>query len=115
MHRERLASGARNFLSPLQFCGSCVKIQPCTSQEKETRDIMARRWFQVFRLLTGLALFATLLGGCESATPHPGNNIATPGVIKIGAELPLAGDDASAGKAAEDGIRLAIDEANRQH
>ena len=76
---------------------------------------MARRWFQVFRLLTGLALFATLLGGCESATPHPGNNIATPGVIKIGAELPLAGDDASAGKAAEDGIRLAIDEANRQH
>jgi branched-chain amino acid transport system substrate-binding protein len=76
---------------------------------------MARRWFQVFRLLTGLALFATLLVGCESATPHPGSNIATPGVIKIGAELPLVGDGASAGKAAEDGIRLAIDEANRQH
>lgn len=76
---------------------------------------MARRWFQVFRLLTGLALFATLLGGCESGTPHPGNNTATPGVIKIGAELPLVGDDASAGKAAEDGIRLALDEANRQH
>jgi branched-chain amino acid transport system substrate-binding protein len=76
---------------------------------------MERCRFRVFRLLTGLALFAILLGGCESGTPHPGNNIATPGIIKIGAELPLVGDDASAGKAAEDGIRLAIDEANRQH
>jgi branched-chain amino acid transport system substrate-binding protein len=76
---------------------------------------MARRWFQAVRLLTGLALFAILLGGCESGTPHPGNNVATPGVIKIGAELPLIGDEASAGNAAEDGIRLAIDEANLRH
>lgn len=76
---------------------------------------MARRWFQVFRLLTGLALFAALLVGCEGSAPNPGSTPTTSGMIKIGAELPLIGGDASAGKAAEDGIRLAIDEANRQN
>lgn len=75
---------------------------------------MARCWFQVFRLLTGVALFAALLVGCETSTPHPGNNTTTPGVIKIGTEFPLMGADAAIGKAAEDGVRLAIDEANRQ-
>ncbi len=75
---------------------------------------MARCCFQVFRLLTGLVLFAALLAGCESSAPHPGNTPAASGVIKIGAELPLVGGDAEIGRAVADGIRLAIDEANRQ-
>ena len=76
---------------------------------------MARRWLQVFRLLTGLVLFAALLAGCESSTPNPGNNTTTPGVIKIGIDVPLVGTDAGIGRAAEDGVRLAIDEANSQN
>jgi len=76
---------------------------------------MARRWFQVCRLLTGLVLFAALLAGCESSTANPGNTTTAPGVIKIGIDVPLVGADAGIGRAAEDGVRLAIDEANSQH
>lgn len=76
---------------------------------------MARRWLQALRLLLGLALWTTLVAGCESGAPGPGHSPAATGVIAIGAELALTGSQADVGWEVENGIRLAIEQANRQH
>ncbi|HEY1350101.1 MAG TPA: branched-chain amino acid ABC transporter substrate-binding protein [Ktedonobacteraceae bacterium] len=72
---------------------------------------MAGRCFQALCLL----LLTTLLAGCQSSTPDPGPGPSAAGVIEIGADLALSGSQAAVGQAAENGMRLAIARANRQH
>jgi branched-chain amino acid transport system substrate-binding protein len=76
---------------------------------------MAGRCLQTLHLLLGLTLLTTLLAACQSSAPGPGPGPSATGVIEIGADLALSGSQAAVGQAAENGIRLAIAQANRQH
>lgn len=74
---------------------------------------MTGRWLRIFSLVMGVALLAGILAGCGSGTTGGGST--TSGVIKIGTDFPVSGGDASSGKPAENGVHLAIDEANAAH
>lgn len=76
---------------------------------------MAGRWLQALRVLLGLALWTVLATGCASGAPGPGPGPTAGGVIVIGAELALSGSQADVGQEVENGIRLALEQANRQH
>jgi len=76
---------------------------------------MAERWFRAVRLLLSLTFLAVCVAGCESSTASPGPGPSTAGVIEIGAELALGIDQREVSQAMENAIRLAIEQANRQH
>src|SRR5438128_736565 len=77
-----------------------------------------RNWSRVFALVLGIPLLLTILVACGSGTTNTGAaNTAGPGstIIKIATDLPVSGKDASSGKPAENGVHLAIDEANAKN
>lgn len=76
-----------------------------------------------FRTRAGLAiLIAALLGGCtSSSTTSQSSSAGSPAattagggsVIKIGVDLPLSGGDAANGIPTDNGVKLAVEEANK--
>jgi branched-chain amino acid transport system substrate-binding protein len=54
-------------------------------------------------------------GGCTGSTSGSGQNAASGTVIKIGADLPVSGADASDGVPTKNGVLLAVQDANDQH
>lgn len=71
---------------------------------------MTKRYSRFLALALGLTLFLGLLSACGTGT-----NTGTTGgdiVIKIATDLPVSGAAASAGKPAENGAHMAVDEAN---
>lgn len=65
-----------------------------------------KKIFKVFSVMCASAVLATALVGCGG----DGGKKAT--TIKIGADIELTGGSASFGKSAQNGIKLALDEAN---
>lgn len=79
---------------------------------------MPRSRSRIWALSIGLALVIAILSACGSGTGTTGSSGSsggsTPAVvtIKIGSEFPTSGADASSGKPAENGVALAVKEAN---
>jgi branched-chain amino acid transport system substrate-binding protein len=72
---------------------------------------MHRRWPRILALSMGIPLILAFLAACGPGT----NSTDTQGVvtIKIGSDFPTSQADASSGKPAEEGVRYAIDQANK--
>lgn len=77
---------------------------------------MLKRRSRIWALSTGLVLVIAMLSACGAGTGTTTGtgSSSTPSVItiKIGSEFPTSGADASSGKPAENGIALAVKEAN---
>jgi branched-chain amino acid transport system substrate-binding protein len=77
---------------------------------------MLRRRSRVWALSTGLILVIAMLSACgagTSTTTGTGSSSTSSVItIKIGSEFPTSGGDASSGKPAENGVALAVNEAN---
>ena len=76
---------------------------------------MQRHWSRIFALVMGIPLLLALLAACGAGTGNTGTTTGTtsgPITIKIGTDFPVSGKDESAGKPAENGAHLAVDEAN---
>jgi len=78
---------------------------------------MQKRWTRIFALAMGIPLLLALLAACGSGTNtnSGGPSSSAPVVIKIATDLPVSGKDASDGKPPENGVHLAIDQANANH
>lgn len=77
---------------------------------------MQKRWSRIFALAMAIPLLLAVLAACGAGTGgNPGGNTSGPIVIKIGSDFPVSGKDESAGKPAENGAHLAVDEANANH
>jgi len=77
---------------------------------------MQKRWSRIFALAMAMPLLLAMLAACGAGTGgNPGGNTSGPIVIKIGSDFPVSGKDESAGKPAENGAHLAVDEANANH
>ncbi|HZO74454.1 MAG TPA: branched-chain amino acid ABC transporter substrate-binding protein [Ktedonobacteraceae bacterium] len=77
---------------------------------------MQKRRSRIFALAMAIPLLLALLAACGAGTGgNPGGSNSGPIVIKIGSDFPTTGGDASAGKPAENGAHLAVDEANANH
>lgn len=65
----------------------------------------------------GIPLLLALLAACGSGTTGGGGTTPTAGstTIKIATDLPTSGKDATSGKPAENGVHLAVDQANMNH
>jgi len=83
---------------------------------KEANDIMRRIWSRIFALVMGFSLLLATLAACGAGTTT-GTNTTTTGstTIKIASDLPVSGKDTSSGKPAENGVHLAVDNANKNH
>jgi len=78
---------------------------------------MERRLSRIFALILGIPLLLAILAGCGSGTTTTGttsNSGTAKGstTIKIATDFPTSGKDESAGKPAENGAHLAVDQAN---
>src|SRR5260370_28555185 len=85
---------------------------------KEADSIMQKRWSSVFALSLSIPLLVMVLAACGAGTTSSGaGTTASTGstVIKIATDYPVSGKDASAGKPAENGAHLAVDQANAQN
>jgi len=71
---------------------------------------------RIFAVVMGVSLSLTILAACGAGTTT-GSGTPTAGstVIKIATDLPVSGKDAGGGKPAEDGVHLAVNEANANH
>src|SRR5690242_12121609 len=79
---------------------------------------MQKRLSRIFALAMALPLLLALLAACGAGTGGGntgGGNTSGPITIKIGSDFPASGKDESAGKPAENGAHLAVDEANASH
>lgn len=78
---------------------------------------MKRKWLRIFALTMGIPLLLALLAACGSGTTGGGGTTPTAGstTIKIATDLPTSGKDATSGKPAENGVHLAVDQANMNH
>ena len=79
---------------------------------------MQKRLSRIFALAMALPLLLALLAACGAGTGGGntgGGNTSGPITIKIGSDFPASGKDESAGKPAENGAHLAVDEANAAH
>jgi branched-chain amino acid transport system substrate-binding protein len=65
------------------------------------------KWYRVSAVLIASSMAVWVLAGCGSSAGNKGNT-----TIKICTELPVSGADTSAGKPAENGAVLAIEQAN---
>lgn len=65
-----------------------------------------KKMFKVFSVMCASAVLATALVGCG------GDGGKKTAAIKIGADIELTGGSASFGKSAQNGIKLALEEAN---
>jgi branched-chain amino acid transport system substrate-binding protein len=85
---------------------------------KEENSSMRRRYSRIFALTLGIPLLLALLAACGSGTTSTGNSGSSstgPITIKIASDFPTTAKDASAGKPAENGAHLAVDEANQSN
>jgi len=73
---------------------------------------MYKRWSRIFALSLGIPLMLALLAACGAGT---GTGTQSTVTIEIGSEFPTSQADASSGKPAENGIRYAIDKANKDN
>ena len=73
---------------------------------------MQPRWSRIFALFMGIPLMLAFLAACGAGTSTGTQNTVT---IEIGSEFPTSQSDASNGKPAENGIRYAIDKANKEN
>ncbi|GAC1432221.1 MAG: branched-chain amino acid ABC transporter substrate-binding protein [Ktedonobacteraceae bacterium] len=77
---------------------------------------MQRRLSRIFALILGIPLLLAILAACGSGTTTTGTTGGTTAkgstTIKIASDFPSSGKDESAGKPAENGAHLAVDEAN---
>lgn len=78
---------------------------------------MRRRLSRIFAMTVSIPLLLAMLAACGAGTTggNTGGNTSGPITIKIGTDLPVSGDDTSNGKPAENGVALAIKDANAQH
>src|SRR4051812_8544138 len=75
---------------------------------------MYKRWSRIFALSMGIPLMLAFLAACGAGTGTPADN-QNAVTIEIGSEFPTSQKDASSGKPAENGIRYAIDLANKEN
>lgn len=85
--------------------------------ERQADYIMRRPSSRILASMVGFSLIISILAACGAGTTQTntgnGNGGTTQTItIKIGSELPTTSGDASTGKPAEDGVALAIKEAN---
>ena len=85
--------------------------------ERQADYIMRRPPSRILASMIGFSLIISILAACGAGTTQTntgnGNGGTTQTItIKIGSELPTTSGDASTGKPAEDGVALAIKEAN---
>ncbi|GAC1389191.1 MAG: branched-chain amino acid ABC transporter substrate-binding protein [Ktedonobacteraceae bacterium] len=76
---------------------------------------MQRRLSRIFALVLGIPLLLAMLAACGAGTTSTGTTSGTTKgstTIKIASDFPASGKDESAGKPAENGAHLAVDEAN---
>ena len=71
---------------------------------------MHKRWSRIFALSMGIPLILAFLAACGAGTS---TGTQGPVTIEIGSDFPTSQGDASAGKPAENGVRYAIDQANK--
>src|SRR5947209_14086947 len=78
---------------------------------------MRKKSLRILALTMGIPLLLAILVACGSGTGGNGGTTPTAGstTIKIATELPVSGKDASSGKPAENGVHLAVDQANQKH
>src|SRR5438552_1899413 len=78
---------------------------------------MKRSWSRIFALTMGIPLLLAILAACGAGTTGGAGTTPTSGstTIKIASDLPVSGKDASSGKPAENGVHLAVDQANANH
>lgn len=78
---------------------------------------MKKSWSRILALTMGIPLLLALLAACGSGTTGGGGTTPTAGstTIKIATDLPTSGKDATSGKPAENGVHLAVDQANMNH
>jgi branched-chain amino acid transport system substrate-binding protein len=81
---------------------------------------MRRNHSRILALAMAIPLLLAILAACGSGTTTTGSGGGTtpssgPVVLKIGSDLPVSGQDESSGKPAEDGVNLAITQANANH
>ena len=79
---------------------------------------MPKSWSHLFTLTIWMPLLLALLVACGvGVNGNPNGSAASTGstVIKIATDYPASGQDASAGKSAENGAHLAVDEANQNN
>src|SRR5258708_131051 len=71
---------------------------------------------RIFAVVMGVSLSLTILAACGAGTTT-GSGTPTAGstVIKIATDLPVSGKETGSGKPAEDGVHLAVNEANAHH
>src|SRR5258707_1637713 len=75
---------------------------------------MSKRSLRFFATSLGVILLLGILAACGAGTTTTtGTNTVV--TIKIATELPVSGSDASSGKPAENGVHLAVDQANRSN
>ncbi len=77
---------------------------------------MRRNLARIFAVVMGVSLSLTILAACGAGTTT-GSGTPTAGstVIKIATDLPVSGKETGSGKPAEDGVHLAVNEANAHH
>ncbi|MBV9617369.1 MAG: branched-chain amino acid ABC transporter substrate-binding protein, partial [Ktedonobacteraceae bacterium] len=79
---------------------------------------MRKRWSRIFALSMGIPLLLAMLAACGAGTTGSGGSATAttngPITLKIGTDFPVSSKDESAGKPAENGAHLAVNQANQQ-
>lgn len=75
---------------------------------------MTKRLPRFFAMAMGVTLLMGILAACGTGTGSTGNN-SGPIVIKIATDLPVSGAAASSGTPAQNGVQMAINEANAKN
>ncbi len=81
---------------------------------------MQKRWTRYFVAVMGIPLLLATLAACGAGTTTSGSSGSGSGTqgpvtIKISTDFPVSGKDESSGKPAQNGVQLAIDDANQQN
>lgn len=80
---------------------------------------MQKRWTRVWASVLGIPMLLAMLAACGAGTTtgnnNGGGNNSGPVTIKIATDFPASGKDESSGKPAQNGVQIAIDDANAQH
>ncbi len=79
---------------------------------------MRKRWSRILALSMGIPLLLAMLAACGAGTTGSGGSATAttsgPIILKIGSDFPTSAKDASAGKPAQNGAQLAVDQANKE-
>jgi branched-chain amino acid transport system substrate-binding protein len=79
---------------------------------------MRKRWSRILALSMGLPLLLAMLAACGAGTTGTSGSstpvASGPITIEIGSDYPVSGKDESAGKPSQNGVQLAVTQANQQ-